>query len=220
MNFYLFTKSSNNKKTGPIPVTTSSKDTCPDNCGVKGKACYARFGPLGMHWQKLSEGIHKQRLTWTQFLERIASLPKGIPWRHNQAGDLDHKNGNIDEQKLKELTMANKGKKGFTYTHHYLNWHNLEVLDKANSAGFTINYSLDSIAQVDTFRDCPLPLVVILPESALKVMYTEKGIRIVRCPATWRDDFSCSKCDLCMRPKRDFVIGFPVHGTGKKQYKL
>lgn len=190
-------------------------DSCPDNCGAKNKFCYARFGPLFIHWMKVSEGTHKSQLTWYELLEKIVRLPKGMPWRHNQAGDLDHKNGKIDVKKLRELTEANKGKRGYTYTHHYLDLHNLQALDEANENGFTINYSLDFIKQVDDFKHCPLPLTVIIPEDSPKVQYTEGGQKIVKCPATWREDFSCSMCDLCMRPKRDFVIGFPVHGRGK-----
>lgn len=216
--YYLFTRISNNGKTGPIPVTTTHADSCPDNCGAKGKFCYARFGPLGMHWNRLTQGIHKSKLLWHELLDKIAALPSGLRWRHNQAGDLDHKNGKIDKNKLEDLVYANKGKRGFTYTHHLLNWHNLESLVKANKAGFTINYSLDSVEQIDEFEKCPLPLVVILPENAPKVSFSPKGKKIVRCPATWRDDFNCSMCDLCMRPERNFVVGFPVHGVGKGKF--
>ena len=45
-----------NAKTGPIPVTTSSKNTCPDSCQLKGNGCYAEVGRVNIHWQKVSNG--------------------------------------------------------------------------------------------------------------------------------------------------------------------
>ena len=49
-------RKSRNGKTGPIPVSTTSGDTCPNACPLKGSGCYAKSGPLGMHWQKVSSG--------------------------------------------------------------------------------------------------------------------------------------------------------------------
>lgn len=35
MTNYRFTLKSANSKTGPIPVTTTSSDTCPNSCALK-----------------------------------------------------------------------------------------------------------------------------------------------------------------------------------------
>jgi len=45
---------------------------------------------------------------------------------------------------------------------------------------------------------------------------TPAGRKVVVCPATIRDDVSCASCQLCQR-QRDFIIGFPAHGTSKKK---
>ena len=56
MSYYHLTKTSNNAKTGPIAMSTSSKSTCPDDCPIKEKGCYAGNGPLNLHWQKVTNG--------------------------------------------------------------------------------------------------------------------------------------------------------------------
>jgi hypothetical protein len=52
-------------------------------------------------------------------------------------------------------------------------------------------------------------------------MHTEEGNRIVRCPAEYQDNITCSNCGrgdpLCYRKDRDYAIGFYIHGVGKKK---
>lgn len=47
------TMKSSNVKTGPIPVSTTGAQSCPNACSLKGSGCYAEGGPLGMHWRKV-----------------------------------------------------------------------------------------------------------------------------------------------------------------------
>ena len=72
---------SRNRKTGPIPVVTASKDTCPATCPLRGAGCYAEHGPLALQWEKC-------RLTLDELCQRIRRLPKRQLWRYGQAGDL------------------------------------------------------------------------------------------------------------------------------------
>ena len=63
------TLKSRNKKTGPIPVSTSGKHTCPDACPLKASgACYAMAGPLGLFWAKVSNNNAgtKYKYFWTR----------------------------------------------------------------------------------------------------------------------------------------------------------
>jgi hypothetical protein len=53
---YHFTRVSGNAKCGPIPVTTTSADSCPPTCSFKGNGCYAESGPLALHWKAVSSG--------------------------------------------------------------------------------------------------------------------------------------------------------------------
>ena len=50
------TARSGNAKTGPIPVTTTERASCPTTCPFYDKGCYAKSGPLALHWRKVSDG--------------------------------------------------------------------------------------------------------------------------------------------------------------------
>jgi len=81
------TMSSNNKKTGAIPVTTTSAMTCPTACPFNHAnqgGCYAESGPLAMHWKAVTEG--KRGGTLDALVDAIKRIPRGMVWRHNQAG--------------------------------------------------------------------------------------------------------------------------------------
>ena len=114
MQVHLTLKSAN-AKTGPIPVSTTERASCPPDCSVR-DACYAASGPLALHWAAVSNGT--RGTAWGQFTASIAALPDGQLWRHNQAGDLPQVDGTVDAVKLGQLVAANAGKRGFTYSHH------------------------------------------------------------------------------------------------------
>lgn len=212
------TRVSGNAKTGPIPVTTSSENTCPTTCPLFGKGCYAKSGPLALHWRKVSDENEKRSLSESDFLDAVKQLPKGQLWRHNQAGDLPHTNGKINIRFANELNKANRGKKGFTYTHHDLSEiNNLTVVQSMNASGFTVNHSADNVqAAVEAYKSLKgVPVVTLLPLDAPNVQ-TVSGVKVVACPAEKSDKVNCANCALCADRKRDYVIGFRVHGTQKK----
>lgn len=127
MSKYLITKKSGNRKVGPIMVTTSSRETCPDACPFKGQGCYADGGPLRGLWDKLtatdagatfkSGKANIAVQSHEALLEAIKEQPEGSLWRHNQAGDLPGQGDEIDLFALMDIVEANKGRNGFTYTH-------------------------------------------------------------------------------------------------------
>ena len=212
MQVHLTLKSAN-AKTGPIPVSTTTKDSCPSDCAMK-SACYAASGPLALHWAAVSNG---QRGTdWAAFTATIAGLPAGQVWRHNQAGDLPvTPAGTVDAVKLGQLVHANQGKRGFTYSHHRdtasINW-----IRHANNWGFTVNLSANDLADADTLADHKAgPVVVVLPSTQTANIKTPAGRPVVVCPATQRDDVTCASCQLCQR-QRDVIVGFPAHGTRRR----
>jgi len=212
---------SNNIKTGKIPVTTTSADSCSDTCNFKKKGCYGDNGPLGMHWRKVTNG--ERGLSYADFIAVIKALPLFQAWRHNQAGDLVTTapgNGIIDRPKLKALSSANRGKRGWTYCHHPTdNVDNFTALVEANNAGFTINQSCDTIGQAVKAFANGLPTVVTLPMSAPNVQ-TVGGLDIVACPAETKKKVNCASCLMCQKQKRKYIIGFRAHGTKKKQVDL
>lgn len=216
------TRVSGNKKTGPIPVTTSSENTCPVTCPLYGAGCYAKSGPLALHWRKVSDSEEKRSMDSESFLEAIAGLPRGQLWRHNQAGDMPHKDGNIDAVFARQIVKANKGKKGFTYTHHKLNSHNITMIGKMNDKGFTVNHSADTVqGAVSIFKGWRqhMPVVTLLPIDAPNVQ-TVEGVKVVACPAEKSTKVNCANCGLCADKERDYIIGFRAHGTQKKKAEV
>ncbi len=213
------TMKSRNEKTGPIPVSTSEKKTCPDTCPLKGGPCYAESGPLRMFWDKVSDG--RAGVLWPAFIEQIAAIKPGALWRHNQSGDLCGDGLHIDRQALFELVAANTGKRGFTYTHYNpALGRNGQAIAEANKGGFTINLSGNDLRHADHLAGFGIgPVTVILPIDAAKneTLKTPQGRKVVPCPATYRDDVTCKSCGLCAIAARDFIIGFPAHGTGKRK---
>ena len=201
-------------KTGPIPVSTSSRENCPSSCPFKNNGCYAESGPIRIHWNHVTEGTRGHE--WEDFLTSIRRMPKGQLWRHNQAGDLEGSSGKINKSKLKQLVAANKGRRGFTYTHYKvdgnskLSIHNRECIKYANDNGFTINISANSPNHAKKLKALQIAPVVTVVEEDFE---TNKDI--VVCPADG-EYINCASCQLCQK-QHDKVIGFRVHGTSKKK---
>jgi len=213
MNVVHLTLKSGNAKTGPIPVSISTKAFCPDTCPLKSAGCYAEGGPLRIHWDKVNSG--ERGMSWEAFCEAVKGFEDGTLWRHNQAGDLPHKDGEIDVLALEALVDANEGKRGFAYTHHKPTTSNVWELWIANERGFTVNLSADNLEQADQYAETGLPVVTLLPTDQVTNTVTPAGRRVVVCPATQRDDVTCATCQLCQRRDRTVVIGFPAHGVQK-----
>lgn len=220
---YHLTPRSRNAKTGPIPVSTSSANTCPPTCPYNnGGGCYAESGPLAIHWRKVSR--HKRGTGLAEFCAKIAKLADGQLWRHNQAGDLPVTDyGTIDAYALDAIVSANRGKRGFTYTHHDLSAApNLLAVKAANERGFAINVSANNLRHADELSDicepARIPVVVVLAESAQyrASVRTPAGRKVIVCPATRPGSaVTCESCGLCAQ--RRHIIGFPVHGAGKRK---
>ncbi len=235
----IYTEKSRNTKTGPIPVTTSPHHTCPAACPLQGNGCYAEHGPLGMLWRDMPNSV-----SWATLTVRVADLPQGQLWRHNQAGDLPHNGQAIDAEAVGELVEANRGKRGFTYTHHDMSLGgNAAVVANANANGLTVNLSANSLGHADSLLALgigPVATVLpsvyqrlgkgsgkahtwleMLPEYRARVarlpQATPAGARVVVCPATYRDDVTCSTCKLCAVADRKVVVGFPAHGVAKRK---
>jgi hypothetical protein len=214
------TLKSRNKKVGPIPVSTSSASTCPNACPLRAQGCYAASGPLNLHWRNVTEG--KVGDLWDTFTAQIAALPEGQAWRHNQAGDLPGDGDAIDAAKLNALVNANRGRRGWSYTHKPVDAKhiaNRRAIADANADGFVINLSADTLAEADTLAALDVgPVVVVLDaqEGTKADTTTPEGRKVITCPATYRSDVTCASCLLCARAKRTTIVGFPAHGVYRK----
>ncbi|MCY1207046.1 hypothetical protein D9M72_186320 [compost metagenome] len=210
---YHLVRVSRNRKTGPIPVTTTSANSCPPSCSFKGNGCYAESGPLAIHWHGVSEG--RRGCTFDDLLLEIVTLRRHALWRHNQAGDLTPEApGVIDARKLTRLAMANRGRRGFTYTHYPPTPGNQAAILNANRLGFTVNLSAETLDQADEYAELGIaPVVVVLPQGAAKATSTPAGRQVIVCPASTGNS-DCLNCGICQQRDRASIVGFPAHGSG------
>lgn len=212
-----FTPISSNAKTGPIPTSTSDRSTCWTGCPFYNKGCYAKSGPQAIHWRAVSAG--ERGYEWDAFLRLVRKLNRGQLWRHNVSGDLPIvSDGIIDGNKVVELAESNRGRKGFTYTHHPLTDTNLGIIKYANAAGFTVNVSTESVEVADRIMsEHKIPAVAVVNSEKTDRFYrTESGRKVITCPATIHENVTCATCGLCQQADREFIIAFPAHGTAKK----
>lgn len=213
------TLSSRNAKTGPIPVSTSSMESCPSACpfnSVNAGGCYAESGPLAIHWRKVTSGASGN--AFSAFLSQVRSLPDSQLWRHNQAGDLAGRGDSLDIEALAQLVEANKGRRGFTYTHKPLaSQEERDAIKSANDNGFAVNLSANNLDHADSLYGLGIaPVVVVLPKGARESVTTPKGRKVIVCPAAIRDDVTCASCGICAK-MRKAIVGFPAHGAGAKR---
>lgn len=169
--------------------------------------------PLVFHWNAVSAGTRGQ--AWDQFVDEIARLPKDQLWRHNQAGDLAGSNDVIDAAALRQLTKANKGKRGFTYSHYPPTPGNVKAIRAAVRGGFTINLSTDSLAEADRVAHFGLPVVTVVPRG-WQGKTTPGGVPVTVCPAQRIDYMTCAVCALCQKADRRAVVAFEAHGSRVK----
>ena len=207
-------------KLGGMPASYSPIGDCNPDCALmKSGGCFALHGHVAIHWLKVS--IWERGVPFFQFCREVAALPRHIVWRHNIAGDLPRRgrSKDISRWQARRLVKANKGKKGFTYCHHEKSPQNLQVMREMNDGGFTVNVSCDTVDEAIAVRKATgLPAVCTIPLDAPKVQHVS-GEKVVACPAQTSDKVHCNPTcvhTFCANPKRDFIVGFYPHGTGKK----
>ena len=230
-DLFILTLKSRNRKTGPLPVSMSNKDTCPPSCAMR-KACYAVVGRLGLVWHKLGVGTLVNGSDFTAFCEKVKTL-KVSTWRHNQSGDLAGRNNKLHRGRGLQLARANcadgRSRGGYTYTHYSplpvkgkvtpaVAEHNRKVIRDMNAQGFVVNLSGDTIEHADQLADLGIgPVVTVLPMDAPRRMKTPKGRHVVTCPAILDEKIQCIDCKVCGKGNRKAIIGFPAHGTMAKK---
>lgn len=206
---YHFVRTSANSKTGPIPVTYSQRETCPESCPHYRADCYAEDFYTRMTWDKVTQ----RGGDLATLCRSIAALPPGQLWRHNVAGDLPGAGETVDPVALGQIVAANTGRRGFTYTHkktpEALYW-----AQCATDWGFTVNLSADDAGDADALAGVStLPLTCIVPIDTPAKTYTPEGRTIIVCPAQTREDITCATCGLCAIADRRVIVGFRAHGT-------
>ena len=207
-------------------MSMTSPRTCPPGCPWRRGGCYGEDYFAAVHWRRLDGG---QGISWGDFCEKVAALPDGQPWRHNEAGDLPGDGDEIDETRLLELVAAARHTRGFTYTHKPVLGDGPEAVANrrklreirmfwSSRPGLVVNLSGDGLEHADQLCDLDLlPVVVVLPQGSRRVQHTPAGRRVAICPALHGESTSCLTCMLCARADRDFLIGFPAHGSSRRR---
>lgn len=221
-HWYHLTKKSSNAKTGPIAVSTTSRNSCSPSCPLFGNGCYAETGPLRLHWDAVSDGPWRDKprgIDIQSFINELKTLPEGSCFRHNQAGDLPHTNGVINYHVLKLITKAvsERKLKAWTYTHHDVdNLVNRMRVMVASKNGFTVNISAHSQDHAAQCHKQGLPSVCIVPKNETRKQWEHAGVKFLVCPAQWSDK-NCAECKLCSVAERSCVVAFKAHGTQAKK---
>lgn len=212
-----FCERSRNRKTGPIPVSLTSRETCPVGCPWRGGGCYAENHLVGMHWRRLSAG---RGLSWVAFMDRLKEMPAGQLWRHNEAGDLPGRGDVIDGGLFEELLSASSHARGFTYTHKPVcgsgstETSNRALISRSLDRGFVVSLSADGLEHADVLAELRVaPVVAVVPKRAGAVGKTPAGRRVVVCPALRSDEITCETCQLCAQGRRTCIVSFPAHGV-------
>lgn len=213
---YHLTLKSSNAKTGPIPVSTTSSDSCPKACPLlESGVCYAKSGPLALHWKKVDQD---RGTSLEGFCESLKAIPAGTLFRHNQAGDLPGQDDKLDYTSCVKIAHASQHLHGFTYTHYPMTEENRHVVAVMNEMQFTVNISANSINEAVQYRKQGYPTVCVVAEDSEKLQVVD-GVPILVCPAQTGDRANCESCRMCAIADRKAVIAFRAHGTKKKHFK-
>ena len=209
---------SSNKKTGPIAVTTTSKNSCPASCGMR-EVCYAASGPLALHWAAVSNGSRSSE--WRKHLNDLESLPFGSPLRLNQAGDLvASASGRLSRAFLNGLMAVVKARRlqAWSYTHHdHTVGENGKLLRRANRQGLRINVSTETEESADRAIASGLPAVLAVSSEETRTVWRTPDRNLVKvCPAQLRDT-DCNRCMLCHKRGSKVIIAFLAHGSRKSR---
>jgi hypothetical protein len=190
---YHFTRVSSNRKTGPMPVVTSSKKTCPTSCPLQDNGCYAEAGPLAILWKEVTSG--RRGISFAELCRKIRRLPRGQTWRYGQAGDA----------KLGHLrAAADKG------LHINLSADSLAEADELSKTGLSVVTILSS----EYGRNHQETLAAYRTRRKALPNHTPGGLRVAVCPATYLLDVTCVECQVCSGPRPNgTVMGFPAHAN-------
>lgn len=186
--------------------------TCPNECEhLKTKACYALYGFVNIHSNKSQ--YHE---TDAERLENyLLNLPEGQKVRHHVSGDFMKPGNEVDEEYVNAMVRAHHERpdlKGWGYTHA---WQQLDSKKLNSAESLAVNASCDSTEEITEAIEQGWPATTVVSEDCEGDLID--GQRVVVCPQQTHD-IPCSECMLCFRKKRQCVVGFRVHGTGKTKF--
>ena len=115
-------------------------------------------------------------------------------------------------------------RKGVSFTYSHFDPNVFGWGKKLKEGKTVINFSTESPTAAAASIYNGVPSVVVVREDYWQGSKTQSApfdTTIVRCPAEYREGFSCRDCGngvpLCARLDRDYIIGFTAHGPSKRK---
>lgn len=237
-NILLFPESSN-QKTGDVIQSYSPERFCPTSCPFKGNGCYAESYHTLRVWRRADNPEDKRRvhggeegLAYALLSAVLAKRAKGDIttqlFRHNVAGDMAVSGtAKLDVVTLMGLARAvqkvNKSLTGnallgYTYTHCDLTQKDYGYIRQAQSMGFNVNVSCETIEEAIKAKaqGCSVFLACDNVE-ATKEQLKAKGYHSLQCPSQTHGK-SCKSCQLCAKNIKPIIL-IEVHGQSKAKAK-
>lgn len=205
---------SGNSKTGPIPVTSRTMDTCPTDCPFypeRSGGCYGTGRLFGITRK------HANTLTEKDLDARLAKVRKGARYlRDRVVGDVLTPDGDVDFDYIAAIARAGAraGLRVFGYTHAWRRF-TADDVTRIKQEGYTMNASCETEQDVQRAVDLGMPVVLTGDEWDDGQMVA--GKRVVTCPAQTGQTESCATCGLCASPNRKAVVRFMVHGVARNK---
>jgi hypothetical protein len=205
---------SDDKKTGKVVASYSTKESCPDSCSLKEGGCYAwGLFYLNVLSSKIKNGTIKIKPITTALSERLHNVRIV---RHRIAGDIV---GDVKETLEECKLIEREGLINIGYTHHW----------RAEEAQPLKGYFRASCANLDEVmeaRQMGWSPTLIVPKGTPKSISLPNGEKAFMCPARHgvegKKDITCNDCTLCRVDEKTSAktVMFEVHGNAATLKKI
>ncbi len=203
---------SGNRKTGPIPVTYRSMESCPADCpflptGATG-GCYG----TGRIFTLATKHAGTVNVDEASAKVRRGKDQRAKYLRDRVVGDVLTDAGKLDRAYVRGIARiaTDNDLIAFGYSHAWRQFTRADVTFLRRS-GYVMNASTET--HEGAARAVALGLPTVLVEDDAPEGTQVAGRRLVTCPAETRDYVSCASCGLCANPNRRVIIRFHTHGV-------
>lgn len=213
-------RASGNTKLGDAAATYVARQSCPTDCRFREAGCYAEYDNTGTHWRRASRG--GMTLTPVELARNeAAAIRQTSADRHlrlHVAGDSTTDEGTRLIAAACMNYMFRGGRFVWTYTHAW------RTVDRAAWGSVSVLASCETADDVRAAwgRGYAAALTVgwFASRRAYPAPEPNIDIQVIPCPAQTRGR-TCTDCRLCFDDsrlrERRLVIGFEVHGSGKRK---
>ena len=208
---------SDNSKVGKISITGTSQHSCPPECPLRGKGCYAEVGRANLLTSRLNDSMVTDPVAIARAeAEAIRKLSGRRMLRLHVVGDCYVEEG---VKLLVEAAAEHTAKKGmpvFTYTHGH-------KTSREAWGGISVLRSCETMSQVQKAHDDGFAAAMVVESHESDTAYMKDGFKIIPCPQQTGKAANCAQCKLCSRDKalhaQKGVIAFAVHGARERTAK-